>query len=401
MSWKECDQVSLRREFVKMAALEGANISALCRQFEISRKTGYKWLERYQLEGESGLLDRSRRPQRVRERTSAEMETRVLAVRDRHPAWGGRKIRARLLALGVRSVPAASTITTILHRHGRIAARASAQRVPYGRFERSVPNELWQIDFKGEFKMSNGRYCYPLTLLDDHSRYAIGLFACGNQRRGTVQDHLTTLFRRYGLPQAIFSDNGPPWGSMNSPTRHTRLTAWLMRLDVQVIHGTPYYPQGRGKEERFHRTLKAELLQDRRFDNLSHTQGRFDPWREMYNQERPHEALGLDVPASRYRSSSREYPEQLPSFEYSERFETRQVNGVGQFSFRGCHYKASEAFRAERLGLSPTGDRGVWDVYYCHFRIGQLDEATGGGPLRRVRSPTAANPVAGLDRKGV
>lgn len=389
MSWKECDRVSLRREFVKLALVEGANMSALCRQFGISRKTAYKWLGRFRGLGEGGLVDRSRRPLTHRAPTPAEMEARVLAVRDEHPAWGGRKIRARLMALGETRPPAASTITEILRRHGRIAPAESARRKPYGSFERSRPNELWQIDFKGEFKMSNGRYCYPLTLLDDHSRFAIGLFACGNQRRVTVRDHLTALFRRYGLPEAIYADNGPPWGSMNSPTRHTRLTAWLMRLDVRVIHGTPYYPQGRGKEERFHRTLKAELLQDRRFDDLVHTQGRFDPWREMYNQERPHEALDLEVPASRYHTSSREFPEQLSPFEYSDRFETRRVNRVGQFRFRGCEYKASEAFGAERLGLSPTGERGVWDVYYCHFRIGQLDEETGGGPLRRVARVTS------------
>ena len=188
VSWRECDRVSLRREFVKLASVEGANVSALCRQFGVSRKTGYKWLGRFRLEGESGLGDRSRRPHQVRDRTSDAMEAKVLAVRDEHPAWGGRKIRRRLQSLG-ETPSAASTITEILRRHGRIAASESAAREPYERFERSAPNELWQIDFKGEFPMSNGRYCYPLTLLDGHSRYAIGLFACGNQRRTTVQDH--------------------------------------------------------------------------------------------------------------------------------------------------------------------------------------------------------------------
>lgn len=381
MGWRECDQVSLRREFVKLASVEGANVSALCRQFEVSRKTAYKWIGRYRAEGESGLADRSRRPLQVRGQTSAEMEARVLAIREEHPSWGGRKIRRRLQNLG-ESSPAASTITEILRRHGLIAAADSSAREPYGRFERSAPNELWQIDFKGEFRMSNGRYCYPLTLLDDHSRYAIGLLACGDQRRVTVQAHLTTLFRRYGLPQAIYADNGPPWGSMHSPGRHTRLTAWLMRLDVQVIHGAPYHPQGRGKQERFHRTLKAELLQGRCFDDLAHAQARFDPWREMYNQDRPHEGLELGVPSDRYHTSPREFPEQLAAFEYSDRFETRKVNRVGQFQFRGKTYKASEAFSGERVGISATDRAGVWDVWYCHFRIGQLDESAD-GPLRR------------------
>lgn len=387
MGWKECDRVSLRGEFVRLASVEGANFSTLCRQFEISRKTGYKWLARFREEGEAGLQDQSRRPRQVRCPTSAEVERRILEIRDAHPAWGGRKIRRRLQNLKMQEVPAASTITAILRRHGRISSEASQERIPYQSFERNAPNELWQMDFKGEFKMSNGRYCYPLTVLDDHSRFALGLVACGDQQRPTVQQHLISLFRRYGLPRAIYTDNGPPWGSLNSPTRHTQLTAWLMRLDVQVIHGTPFYPQGRGKEERFHRTLKAELLQDRHFDDLPHTQSRFDPWRHVYNQERPHEALGLEVPASRYHSSDREYPEQLVPFEYSNRFQTRRANAVGQIRFQGHSYKASEAFRNEILGLSATGEEGVWDVYYCHFRIGQLDERTEGGPLRRPAKP--------------
>lgn len=383
MAWKECDRVSQRREFVRLVSVEGANMAATCRQFGVSRQTGYKWLARFREEGDPGLVDQSRRPRTMRCPTAAEMEARVLAVRDEHPAWGGRKIRARLQNLGVQDVPAASTITEILRRNGRISPKASEDRTRYGSFERNAPNELWQIDFKGEFRMTDKRYCYPLTMIDDHSRFAVGLFACENQRGTTVQQHFITAFRRYGMPQAIYSDNGPPWGSLNSPTRHTRLTAWLMRLDIQAIHGTPFYPQGRGKEERFHRTMEDELLQDRLFDDVPHTQSRFDPWREMYNQERPHEAIGLKPPSSRYHASPREYPEQLPSFEYSARFTTRQANKVGQFRFGGEVYKSSEAFSGERLGLCESGEDGVWDVYYCHFRIGQLDERTKGGPLRR------------------
>lgn len=383
MGWKESDRVSLRREFVILASAEGANVSALCGRFGISRKTGYKWLTRYRQAGELGLRDQSRRPQTLRGVTPEPLEQRVLAIRAEHPAWGGRKIRKRLLVLGEPSVPAASTITAILHRHGCISDAASAAREPYARFERSEPNELWQIDFKGEFKMTNGSYCHPLTVLDDHSRYAIGLAACGNQQRRTVETHLISMFRRYGLPKAIYLDNGSPWGSIQSPTRHTKLTAWLMRLDIQAIHGRPHHPQGRGKEERFHRTLKAELLQDRFLDDLESTQRRFDPWREMYNHERPHEALDLEVPASRYRASPREYPEQLRPFVYDDRFEVRKTNRTGQFCFRGRTFKSSEAFTESQLGLCPTEQDGVWAVYYCHFWIGCLDLRNDQGALRR------------------
>ncbi|MBI1248245.1 DDE-type integrase/transposase/recombinase [bacterium] len=205
--------MSLRREFVRLISVEGANMAATCRQFGVSRQTGYKWLTRFREEGDGGLVDQSRRPRTMRCPTPPEMEARVLAVRDEHPAWGGRKIRARLELLGVKNVPAASTITAILRRNGRISPKASDDRTHYGSFERSAPNDLWQIDFKGEFRMTNKRYCYPLTMIDDHSRFAVGLFACDNQRRMTVQQHFIAAFRRYGMPQAIYSDNGPPYGA--------------------------------------------------------------------------------------------------------------------------------------------------------------------------------------------
>ena len=248
MAWKECDRVSLRREFVSLALVEGSNISELCRRFEISRKTGYKWLKRQREEGDSALSDQSRRPRRFPSQTSAEKESQVLAVRDEHPSWGGRKIHRRLKNLGVKHPPAASTITEILRRHGRIDADESSKRRAMQRFEYAEPNDLWQMDYKGEFKMTNGRWCHPLTVLDDHSRFSLVLRACRNQQRTTVQEHLEDVFRRYGVPKAMLMDNGSPWGVTHSPGNFTRLTAWLLRLDIRVIHGRPYHPQTQGKE---------------------------------------------------------------------------------------------------------------------------------------------------------
>lgn len=387
MTWKVIDAMSQKREFVELAGCEGANVSELCRRFGIARKTGYKWLGRVRTEGPAGLQERSRRPLHMPVKTVAAIERLVLEVREQHPAWGGRKIRARLEALGHTGLPAASTITAILHRHGRITTAATQARQPFQRFERPAPNDLWQIDFKGEFPMTNRQDCYPLTILDDYSRYAVCLSACAGPDHDTVKDRLQAVFRQYGLPQALYSDNGPPWGSVHSPTGHTRLTAWLMRLDIEVIHGRPYHPQGRGKEERFHRTLKTELLQDRRFDDLPHAQSKFDPFRVMYNHERPHEALELNVPASRYRMSPRAYVEPLGEFEYPDHFERRQTNPVGQFSFRGQRIKASEAFAQQTLGLSPTADKHRWQVYFCHFKIGELNLHDETPRVRPQRSP--------------
>jgi transposase InsO family protein len=305
------------------------------------------------------------------------VERQVLAVRDEHPSWGGRKIHHRLKNLGVASVPAASTITAILHRHGRISGEDSLKHRALLRFERAVPNELWQMDFKGEFRMTDGRWCYPLTILDDHSRYSLLLRACGNQQRTTVQQQLQAVFRRYGLPKAMLMDNGSPWGVTHSPGRFTRLTAWLLRLDVRVLHGRPYHPQTQGKEERFHRTLATEVLRGRHFDDLPHVQSRFDPWREVYNHQRPHEALEMRVPSDRYRVSLREYPEPLPAIEYASDLQVRKVNPVGQIRFQGRTFKISEAFGGEAIGLRATPQDGVWKLFYCHQEIGQLNLESG------------------------
>ena len=375
MSWKECDRVSEREEFVVLASVEGANMSRLCDRFGVARKTGYKWLKRFREEGKAGLGDRSRRPLRMREPTSSEMESKVLSLRAEHPCWGGRKIRRRLQDLGEQQVPAASTITAILHRHGQISAEESLKRQEFSRFERSAANELWQMDFKGQFKMTNARWCYPLTVLDDHSRYSLVLAACGNQQRATVRGHLQQAFQRYGLPEAMLMDNGSPWGVPHVRGGYTRLGVWLMDLDVAVLHGRPYHPQTQGKEERFHRTLSQEVLQGRSFVNLADTQSRFDPWRAMYNQIRPHEALKLDVPASRYRVSERSYdPRAGSQFDYNESFTVRRVREEGRIVWQGRYYFVGGAFGGKKVGVRPSRAEKEWDVYYRTFKILTIHE---------------------------
>ena len=204
---------------------------------------------------------------------------RVLDARDQHPAWGGRKLHHWLDQQGVVDVPAPSTITAILHRHGRLAGPESEPARPrrdWIRFEHPEPNDLWQMDFKGEFTLVDVNTCYPLTIFDDHSRYALGIRACGDQQQTTVQDHLTDVFRRYGLPRRMLLDSGSPWGVTHTPGAYTRLTVWLLRLGVRVWHSHPYHPQTHGKDERFHRTLKLEVISRGPLDNLIHAQGRFD-----------------------------------------------------------------------------------------------------------------------------
>ena len=290
MPWQEASTVSLRREFVILAE-RSRNKAALCRRFEISRKTGYKWLERFLRAGVAGLEDRPRRPKSSPKRTPPQMASRVLETHDQYPGWGGRKIHRRLRDVGVSGVPCPSTITEILRRHGRLDEAESAKHKAFRRFEHPESNDLWQMDFKGHFALSQGR-CHPLTVLDDHSRFSVGLQACGDELGSTVRAQLIGIFRRYGLPRRMLVDNGSPWGS-DPQHPHTPLTAWLMRLGVEVSHSRPYHPQTLGKDERFHRTLKLELLSRRSFRDLEHCQRDFDIWRDTYNLERPHDSLGL------------------------------------------------------------------------------------------------------------
>jgi transposase InsO family protein len=374
MPWKERGTLSLRKEFVVLARAEGVNVRQLCRQFGISPKTGYKWLARHQAGGLAALDDRSRRPHRSPRRTEPAVEGQVLDLRTLHTAWGGRKIRARLRALGHAGLPAPSTITDILRRNGRIEPEVSREHRPLVRFEHPRPNDLWQMDFKGDFAWAVGR-CYPLTVLDDHSRFALGLRACLDEQTETVQAILVDLFRTYGCPLRMLMDNGSPWGC-DAEHRYTPLTAWLIRLTIRVSHGRPYHPQTQGKDERFHRTLNVELLRAGGFVDAAETQRRFDAWRDVYNLERPHEALGMATPASRYQVSPRAYPETLPPIEYGPGDAVRRVQQGGHLSFQGYALKVSKAFAGYPIALRPTTTDGAYDAFFCHEKIASIDLRT-------------------------
>jgi transposase InsO family protein len=302
------------------------------------------------------------------------MEASVLSVRDAHPAWGGRKIRRRLLDLA-KTAPAASTVGQILRRHGRITPEASDAATPWHRFEHAEPNDLWQMDFKGHFPTGEGSTpCHPLTILDDCSRYALGMFACADERGATVKGHLLSVFGRYGLPRRMLCDNGPPWGCSHDGLAYTKLELWLLRLDVTMSHGRPYHPQTQGKDERFHRTLKAEVLQGRRFESVAAVQPVLDGWRPVYNQERPHEALGLATPSTRYRMSARSLPAELPALRYDAKDQVRKVNAVGRISFGGQSWQLGEAFAGQTIALRRAIEASVWDVYFGRHHVARLDQ---------------------------
>jgi transposase InsO family protein len=368
MPWMERDAMSLRKEFVELARLPGANLVQLARRFKIGRTTAYKWLGRVAADPINGLRERSRRPKRMPSRTEPQLEQRVVELRDQF-RWGGRKLHVLLKQEGWVDPPAPSTITSILHRHQRIDAAESAKREAFCRYERATPNELWQMDFKGHFALPSGR-CHPLTVLDDHSRYALAIRALGDERASGVQEALISLFRTYGLPWAILCDNGAPWGAQ-SPDHHTQLTAWWMRLGIQPLHGRPYHPQTQGKDERFHRTLNDEVLRWLRIESLSQCQAHFDSWREIYNHQRPHEALQMQAPSTRYRPSSRTYPETLPPLDYAAGL-IRKVDSFGCIRFKGRNQRISKAFTGSHVAVRETQIEGSYDVYFSTFIVRRI-----------------------------
>ncbi len=371
MGWKRVTIMSQRIEFVTMALKEGTAFSELCSRFGISRKTGYKFLKRYGGEGVQGLEDRSRRPRNSPNVTGARMERMILELRDKHPAWGGRKLKRRAEDIGYNGVPSPSTITEILKRNGRIAPEDSEKHMAWRRFEAERPNDMWQMDFKGHFPVREGR-CHPLTVLDDNSRYALCIGACGNERMETVEEHLRDVFRRYGLPCAILADNGSPWGR-DSVHRHTSLTVWLMCLGVGVRHSRVSHPQTLGKDERFHRTMNAEVVHDCKDRSMSECQRLLDRWRVFYNTERPHEALGMKVPADCYRVSDREFPERVREWEYSPSDVVRKVQDGGILHYKGKEWRVGNAFKGQRVGIRPAGGDGRFDVFFRNFKIAQIN----------------------------
>jgi transposase InsO family protein len=387
MPWNEVSVMDQRREFVRLALQEGTNRRELCRRFGISADVGYKWLARWKA-GDHELADRSRRPHAMPLQSEPAIEVQVLAVRDRHPAWGARKIAHRLKRDGL-TVPATSTVHQILSRNGRIQLADKAPPNPGHRFEKEAPNLLWQMDFKGHMPLANGTSCHPLTIVDDHSRYVTCLQACANEQRLTVQEHLTASFRRYGLPDAFYTDNGSPWGD-TSGIRWTGLKVWLLKLGVRVVHARPRHPQARGKNERFHRTLKAEVFAMRRFRNLPDVQRALDTWRMIYNLERPHEGLDMGVPADRFRPSLRAMPAQLPQVQYDSNEIVRTVSSTRSYiSFKGRMWRVPQAFTGERLAIRPLDRDGHYGIYFASWQVASID-LTAGQPVSDVSEQVSA-----------
>lgn len=378
MPWQEVSVMSQRREFVALAERQALPFAALCRRFGISRKTGYKLRARYRAAGEAGLADASRRPHHSPTRTDAATEERILAVRDDHPAWGGRKIAAIAAREGWPLVPAPSTVTHVLHRHDRIGPPVPGAGGRWQRFEHPEPNALWQMDFMGDFPTATRR-CHTLTVLDDHARYNLVLEACAGTARAPVQAALERTLRRYGLPACINTDHGQPWGSPSAGAAGSlsQLAVWLIRLGIRVSHSRPAHPQTNGKDERFHLTVQRELTDPQAFPDLPAVQHAFDAWRLVYNHQRPHEALDMAVPGERYRPSPTPFPELLPAIAYPDGDTVVTVGWNGELRFAGRRFRVSRALHRLPVGVRPDpAIDGRFDLYFCAQRFGRIDLQT-------------------------
>jgi transposase InsO family protein len=362
LPWKEESVMSQRQRLIEQLLLPDVNVSEVCKSFKISRKTAYKWLSRYREGGLLCLSNQSKEPHTQPNKLDKDLEEHIVKLHHEHPYWGPRKLRDYLHHVkSMVDVPSHTTCARVLKRHGCEVIKSNKSKPARIRFSREEPNDLWQMDFKGSFMTGNKR-CYPLTILDDCSRFSISLIACEKETSNVVKNHLTTIFMEFGLPNQINVDNGNPWGSADL-TSYTSLQIWLMKRGIKITHSAPYHPQTNGKDERFHRTLKLEVLHQRHY-KPQEIQGVFDAWQHKYNFERPHEALGGKTPSQLYRVSTKPFSEKPIAFDYDEGIVKKIHSTNGTFSFKGERFKAGKAFNGEYIAIKETDKSDEFAIFF-------------------------------------
>lgn len=375
MPWSETTTMELLVQFIRDWRSNRWTVADLCALYDISRKTGYKWITRYIEDGPDGLLERSHAARNVHNKTPSEVEAAVLAMRLRHPSWGPKKLLHKLTEQQPALVlPGRSTIADILNRNGLIIQRPRRRTIGHpGKPTRQIllPNDCWSTDFKGQFRTRDGVYCYPLTVTDNYSRYLLACQALPGTQLEPCKIVFTRLFKQYGLPRRIRSDNGVPFAS-HTLGRLSRLSAWWVRLGVIPEFIEPGKPQQNGRHERMHRTLKDETTKPPAANGRAQ-QRKFNTFRREFNEDRPHEGLDMNTPAQLYHPSEREMPNKLPPLEYPDRFEVRYVSANGGIRWRHQWVNVTTAIIGEYVGLEEVDD-GLWDVYFGPLKIGRLLE---------------------------
>lgn len=373
MPWKECSVMDERLRFVARL-LDGDGMSEVCREFGISRKTGYKIFNRYRAHGLEALSDRTRRPVRYANQLPPQIEQQIVTFKREKPHWGARKIRellVRRLDQDIR-IPARSTIHAVLHRHGLVRPPGRPRHHATGTALSAgdTPNALWCADFKGEFKLGNGQYCYPLTVTDHASRYILPCEALESTREDPVITAFEQLFREHGLPLAMRSDNGVPFASPNGLYNLSRLSVWWLRLGIDIERIKPGHPQQNGRHERMHLTLKKETTRPPGMNSLQQ-QARFDAFVDEFNTERPHEALDMKAPGHVYTPSRRPYAG-LPELDYPLHDREVLVTACGRICMHRKRINISTVLAGQKLGIKEVDD-GIWIVSFMRYDLGYID----------------------------
>lgn len=377
MPWEETTRMLQRVRFISDLESCAYTMTELCERYGVSRKTGYKWAQRYASCGWEGLQERSRAPLSCPHRTPEDVEQDLLELRRQHPTWGARKLLACLRRREPEvGWPSASTVGGILKRHGLVEGRRRARRAwphpgrPVVRAE--APNQVWTSDFKGQFRTGDGRLCYPLTVVDGYSRCLLAVEGLDSVSCEQAWPVFVRLFREHGLPEAIRTDNGSPFASSMAVGGLSRLSVSWIKLGIRPERIEPGHPEQNGSHERMHRTLKQETARPPAPTRRAQ-QERFDQFRYVYNEQRPHEALSQQTPADLYRPSLRQYPTQVPAPEYPGHFEVRSVRHSGEIKWQGQPLYISEALGGERVGLEEVDD-GLWAVYFGPVLLARFDE---------------------------
>lgn len=370
MPWERNTVEELRKTFTEEAKIRN-NFSELCREYGITRKTGYKWLKR--AENHETMSDHSHARKNIENKTSSQTEEKILTIRKENPSWGGKKIRQVLINQGYVNLPSVKTFNNILKRNGYISEEASLAHTPYKRFQKDNCNDMWQSDFKGNFLLIDKSRCYPLDIIDDCSRYCIKISA-KTDVLGVI-DVFREAFFEYGMPLSVLTDNG--WTFRGLHGGYTTFEKWLMNHDVLPIHGKVRHPQTQGKIERFHRTMKDELLKNRQFQNIQEANLAFQEWRDKYNNIRPHAALNMKCPAQVYTKSERTYSDKVSAYEYGGAFKVVKVNSWGYIRFDKFQSYLSETMIGELIELRPSVDDETFVACYRNFKIAEFDVNTG------------------------
>ena len=375
MPWKECDKVDEKVKFIARL-LDGEKMAPLCREFNISRKTGYQIWEKYLRFGQEAFVEQKRTPYRYANKLPVQIEMLILDLKKEYPDWGAPKIREKILRKHPDvKAPAVSTIHAVLDRHGLVKSelkrkRYKAEGTPLVHVQN--PNDLWCADYKGEFMLGDQRYCYPLTITDYASRFIVSCEALSSTREEFAFAVFTRAFQEFGLPLAIRTDNGIPFSSANALYGLTKLSVWWLRLGIGIERIRPGHPQENGRHERMHLTLKKETTRPPG-ENQLQQQEKFNDWIRIFNFERPHQALGMKYPSEVFRKSEREYKGIQPLF-YPFHDKTIQVTQCGRICQKNWKVNLSKAFAGQEVGVKEVED-GIWVVSFLDYDLGYFDEA--------------------------